>query len=74
MTASLEFRPIDDGARSGRSVLLRKGEDFALGFWNGAAFVYPAAAGRAVDFNPTSYYDPTWRSAGAVKAGGGRAA
>lgn len=68
MTAPLEFRPIDDGARSGRSVLVRGGGQFALGRWNGVAFVYPATAGRAVEFEPTAYYDPDWRSAGGTRA------
>lgn len=65
MKPVLDFRPIDDGARAGTSVLLRAGNRMALGRWNGAAWVYPATSGREVEFKPVSYYDPATRSAGA---------
>lgn len=65
---TLQFRPLDDAARSGRSFLLRAGDDLALGKWDGQKFVYPATRGVVVDFEPTTYYDPDWRSAGAFHA------
>lgn len=68
MTPALDFRPIDDGARAGRSVLLRAGNCMALGRWNGEAFVYPATGGIRVDFEPVAYYDPHICSAGALHA------
>lgn len=68
MTLALNWLPIDDGARAGRSVLLRAGQKMALGRWNGKAFVYPATAGMPVDFTPAYYYDPSSRSAGAFHA------
>lgn len=66
--AAIDWRPIDDGARGGASVLLRRGRDMALGRWDGARFVYPATGGRAVDFEPTGYYDPAQRTRGAFHA------
>lgn len=68
MTPALNWQPIDDDARAGRSVLLRAGHKMALGRWNGEAFVYPATAGMRVDFEPVAYYDPSSRSAGAFHA------
>lgn len=44
----LPFRPIDDRARSGESYVVSDGTSFALARWDGAAFVYPATAGRAM--------------------------
>lgn len=67
MSAVLDFRPIDDRARDGTSMLLRAGNRMALGRWNGAAWVYPATSGRPVEFEPVSYYDPAHRSAGAFR-------
>lgn len=64
----LPFRPIDDAARSGRSFLLRAGNDLALGKWDGTRFVYPASRGVPVDFEPAAYYDPDWRTVGAFHA------
>lgn len=66
MKQLLPWKPIDAAARDGRSVLLKRGNAMALGMWNGEAFVYPATAGMRVDFEPTSYYDPDTRSAGAI--------
>lgn len=68
MKPGLPFEPIDDGARAGRSVLLRAGDRMALGRWNGVAWVYPATGGRAIGFDPVSYYDPSERSKGAFHA------
>lgn len=65
MSAALDFRPIDEGARAGTSMLLRAGNRMALGRWNGTAWVYPATSGRAIEFEPVSYYDPAQRSEGA---------
>jgi len=66
--AAIEWRPIDDCARDGASVLLRRGREMALGRWDGRRFVYPATGGRAVDFEPTGYYDPADRRDGAFHA------
>ena len=63
--APLDWRPIDDGARDGTSVLLRRGQSMALGRWDGARWVYPATSGMPVDFEPTGYYDPAQRQRGA---------
>ncbi|MGQ4827441.1 hypothetical protein, partial [Enterococcus faecalis] len=60
----LAWQPIDDGARAGRSVLLRAGNQMALGRWNGERFVYPATRGRPIEFEPTAYYDPSSRQVG----------
>lgn len=68
MKPALDFRPIDDAARDGRSVLVRFGSRMALGRWNGAAWVYPATGNMPVEFEPASYYDPATRSAGAFRA------
>lgn len=65
MKPALDFRPIDDGARAGTSVLLRAGSRMALGRWNGAAWVYPATGDMPVEFEPVAYYDPASRSVGA---------
>lgn len=67
MKAALNFRSIDDGARAGSSVLLRRGNAMALGRWNGARWVYPATGGRPIEFEPTGYYDPSWQRAGAFR-------
>lgn len=64
-SSGLDWLPIDDGARTGTSVLLRRGRDMALGRWDGARFVYPATGGRAVDFEPTGCYDPAQHRQGA---------
>ncbi len=68
MSAALNWLPIDDGARAGRSVLLRAGNKMALGLWNGSAWVYPATGNRPVDFSPVAYYDPSLRQQGAFHA------
>lgn len=57
----LIFRPIDDGARDGRSHLVRLGNRMALAMWKGGQFIFPASYGRALDFEPTEYYDPSVR-------------
>lgn len=66
--SALNWLPIDDAARAGRSVLLRARQKMALGRWNGEAFVYPATAGMRVDFEPVAYYDPAQRQQGAFHA------
>lgn len=68
MKLPLNWQPIDDGARSGQSVLLRGGSKMALGRWNGRYWVYPATSGMPVDFTPSAYYDPSSRSVGAFHA------
>lgn len=62
--APITWRPVDDGARAGRSVLLRCGGQMALGRWDGRAWVYPATSGMELGFEPTSYYDPREASQG----------
>lgn len=69
MKPALDFCPIDDGARAGRSVLLSDGEQLALGRWNGEAFVYPATGDMPVGIVPIAYYDPARRSDGACHHG-----
>ena len=64
---ALSWHPIDDVARSGRSVLLRAGDLMALGRWNGSAWIYPATGGRKIEFEPVSYYDPSERQTGAFR-------
>lgn len=66
---TIEFRAIDAAAKSGASFLVKRGEDMALARWAGEAWVYPATSGRSIDFEPEAYYDPSWRSAGAVVRG-----
>lgn len=67
--ATIEFRAIDAAARSGASFLVKRGQDMALARWAGGTWVYPATSGRAIDFEPETYYDPSWRNAGAVVRG-----
>jgi len=66
---TIEFRAIDAAAKSGDSFLVKRGDDMALARWAGDAWVYPATSGRSIDFEPEAYYDPSWRSAGAVVRG-----
>jgi hypothetical protein len=66
---TIEFRTIDAAAKSGASFLVKRGQDMALARWAGDAWVYPATSGRSIDFEPEAYYDPSWRSAGAVVRG-----
>lgn len=68
MSTALNWQPIDDGARAGRSVLVRAGNKMALGRWNGSTWVYPATSGRPIEFTPVAYYDPAQRQAGAFHA------
>jgi len=67
--APIEWRPLDATARGGQSVLVRQGTAMALARWNDSAWVYPATGNRPIDFEPEAYYDPSWRSAGAVARG-----
>jgi len=61
----LQWRPIDDAARHGDSLLVKADAVMALVRWNGDAWVYPASGDRPIDFTPEAYYDPSWRQAGA---------
>ncbi|MGE0773550.1 MAG: hypothetical protein AB7L36_00705 [Sphingomonadaceae bacterium] len=55
----LNWLPLDDAARSGRSVLLRGAEgQMALARWNGEGFTYPATWQQPIGFTPVAYYVP----------------
>jgi len=48
------WRPLDDAARDGKSVLVRDADSFAMAKWDGERFVYPLS-GRPIDIEPTAY-------------------
>jgi|GEM_PF-5473077 len=68
-TASLEWWPIDAAAKNNGSMLVKRSQTMALVRWNGSAWVYPVTRNCPIDFEPEVYYDPSWRSAGAVARG-----
>lgn len=48
------WRPLDDAARDGKSVLVRDAESFAMAKWDGERFVY-ALSTVPLDIEPTAY-------------------
>ncbi len=51
----LGMRAIDDLARDGQCRLLSDGDQYAVGRWTGEHWVFPAASGARIDFEPLGY-------------------